>query len=1598
MPEESERTHLVRIAESTNGGSESDASEVLESLLSKPGSAARRLARSEAIEGVQVLARGREPLPVQPIEGDVLIRLVEGGTGHAAVVASRGLTQSADGEGYVHVVERFPVARNAAEGFNRRVTDTAGRLLEDLILLRLVMPNPPSPTVVKVETPAAAPPSDQPVKVSVDPLLTTPTEAVPAEPSCDHIESSRLTWAGASSDQLDLMRTVYIRQVTAACQSRSFIADVPASELAEIEGGVSARREAAASCRNILAAARAALAADPSNPPVTGIGVLSGYRSASRQFANWNRNFPRYYRETQSDRAAAAGGEFGDAAVALLTRYISRRLAAPGFSLHNDGRAVDFSTVDRGRSLGADTSAASRTAWRSSWLFNWLSANANRYGFFQNTSIDEPWHWEFRGSATSALTQSVESVPQPDTVEPEDLQEAAAIEATIAEGRLELSSTPLLARHRGTQPDLILRWNGMTDPSSVDVVVHLHGYSSDKQSMRLTNKEAYSGLNFSNPDNPSDTRLGRSTPTLGILPRGSYTGDTPGANPERYTFPELVKASGIRDLISYSFGQFTTATGTAATTGKLIITAHSGGGAALMGALANNNPDEIHTFDALYTDASPLITWANAHIAAEIQAWTPGKTKADGGMCVLYRRRGTETQSLRVHRAVRAAIDAAPTAAQPVLRAAYRVLRTSVSHGEIPRRFGWLLLADVTQPLTDSAPAESEPAEDTEAEYPSVESVEPEGLAEALGPEGATLETFPNIDSCDHEQFIKVKLFRESIDSATFAFKEEPVLDSADFASFQTAELAAIKGSKAVASPAAGQANYELRWKARVYYPRGSKPKQLPGKRAFPVVFIIHGQHDWLVGTKEVENHLGYEYLQQDLAHHGIVSVSINTNPANLLGSLIRTRAEFVTAGFQIMKGMNEDPKNHFYKRLDLRNIGIMGHSRGGDGITKAAILNRGNPDFTVRAVCSLAPTDYSGTARAADRTALKDSDRLHYLVLYGSHDGDVGGHYSAFGGTGFRHYDRATCARTMAFVHGAKHDRFNTNWDNQTNYSDPSDCVTTDPDWLLPADHRQLAIDYIGGLFRFVLNREQSLAGLFDGSAAPSGAHEISLQWSPPTTPRIFSIILHGTPVNPGTTWTKGWSTLMPFRLPGQDLRFELAYKKDTGDVAIDRLDPKTGADILWKDKWRTGWTHFMPFNIPGDDRVHELVYMAGTGEVAIDRIWKDGKGVDVNIWKDKWSTGWTTFIPVHLPGDDKPYFLSYKQATGDVSIDRILEIGKGTKSVYSAKWTPGWTTFLPFDLPGDNRQYYLSYKKETGEAVIDLINADAGVKTIWHDQWHKGWSVFVLFHVPGDDRPHYFAYRGTDGDVIIGRIRRDGMGVDTLLQERWTKNWTSFVSFEVDGKACLLAYKSGSGDVSFGRLLPDVMLGVDDFEGTNPALNSLGGAAVSTSISPLLFQRGAVAPPNTIPHQTRVLKGTAAGAKYRADIPAANRNLTGFDLITFRLINEFKLAPAVSGDFIDFKVSVSFGTPAGGTLSDQVDQTSLDTTGVRVRQRPYFRKISEPAGCVSGTKLTLQTLAIPFARFTAVNWQDVRAIEFEAGPNVPRPFYFDSLAVVQS
>src|SRR5207245_11102470 len=89
----------------------------------------------------------------------------------------------------------------------------------------------------------------------------------------------------------------------------------------------------------------------------------------------------------------------------------------------------------------------------------------------------------------------------------------ALSDGDVSPGEAYLANTPVLREHAGTQPDLLLRWNRIpSSAQTLDVVIHLHGFSQQGGEMRLAEKVMRSGLDLSR----------RSRPTLAMLPRGNW--------------------------------------------------------------------------------------------------------------------------------------------------------------------------------------------------------------------------------------------------------------------------------------------------------------------------------------------------------------------------------------------------------------------------------------------------------------------------------------------------------------------------------------------------------------------------------------------------------------------------------------------------------------------------------------------------------------------------------------------------------------------------------------------------------------------------------------------------------------------------------------------------------------------------------------------------------------------------------------------------------------------------------------------------------------------------------------------------------------------
>src|SRR4029453_1060185 len=80
-------------------------------------------------------------------------------------------------------------------------------------------------------------------------------------------------------------------------------------------------------------------------------------------------------------------------------------------------------------------------------------------------------------------------------------------------------------------------------------------------------------------------------------------------------------------------------------------------------------------------------------------------------------------------------------------------------------------------------------------------------------------------------------------------------------------------------------------------------------------------------------------------------------------------RAALVVSALDTLRELNKSSSSILRDRLDFLRIGLLGHSRGGDAVVRAAkIIASQRPEYRVKFVCSLAPTDFSGQAKPSQR------------------------------------------------------------------------------------------------------------------------------------------------------------------------------------------------------------------------------------------------------------------------------------------------------------------------------------------------------------------------------------------------------------------------------------------------------------------------------------------------------------------------------------------------------------------------------------------------------------------------------------------------------
>ncbi|MBK8905293.1 MAG: hypothetical protein IPM53_29190 [Anaerolineaceae bacterium] len=266
----------------------------------------------------------------------------------------------------------------------------------------------------------------------------------------------------------------------------------------------------------------------------------------------------------------------------------------------------------------------------------------------------------------------------------------------------------------------------------------------------------------------------------------------------------------------------------------------------------------------------------------------------------------------------------------------------------------------------------------------------------------------------------------------------------------------------------------------RVWYPEGDGP--------FPLVLIVHGNHSMAHFSDA-----GYAYLGEHLASRGLIAVSVDENFLNgyMLadggGQDMPLRGWLLLQHLQQWRTWNETPGTPFYQQVDLTRVALIGHSRGGEAVTHAAVLNtRLYPPVTeaasadtfgfgIRGVVGIAPSD--GQFKPNGRgLILQDTS---YLMLVGGHDADTHTAMAIPTYNRARFVDNPEAFAAVAYLYRANHGQFNAVWGDR-DYGLMDSMLLNRRAYLSGEEQRQAAKVIITAFLEAALNGQKGYRNLF--------------------------------------------------------------------------------------------------------------------------------------------------------------------------------------------------------------------------------------------------------------------------------------------------------------------------------------------------------------------------------------------------------------------------------------------------------------------------------------------------------------------------------------
>ncbi|MCL3816906.1 Ig-like domain repeat protein [Aeromicrobium wangtongii] len=354
--------------------------------------------------------------------------------------------------------------------------------------------------------------------------------------------------------------------------------------------------------------------------------------------------------------------------------------------------------------------------------------------------------------------------------------------------------------------------------------------------------------------------------------------------------------------------------------------------------------------------------------------------------------------------------------------------------------------------------------------------------------------------------------------------------DPSSLGKYEITESVYNFGAQAIDLAAIGGVRGEMQGK--IYLPKTG------GAR--PTVILLHGRHTscstgttpatrWPCnpGQINVPSFAGYDGTARALASHGYAVVSVAANAINsndnqlALDQGAQARGQLLLDTLSMLDDASKNQPVSYYDaqtgkdvslaealadqsplpgltqatqpmtpadlvgRFDLTNVGMMGHSRGGEGVTSAATLNQAlDKPWGIKSILPLAPVDF----------ARMTVPNVAMNVILPYCDGDVSNQQGQHMLDDSRYAFDDDSLRSGVWAMGANHNFFNTVWTPGVYGYSVSDDWSASTDAVCGSraatnirmtaqEQYDMGTAYMAGWFRLTLGGEKQFLPMFDGS-----------------------------------------------------------------------------------------------------------------------------------------------------------------------------------------------------------------------------------------------------------------------------------------------------------------------------------------------------------------------------------------------------------------------------------------------------------------------------------------------------------------------------------